>query len=75
MSRRFPGVRQTIGVLMPGGKPGSGSGLTQPLVLPESVQQRIRAALDTEEDEAGPQEHGVPPQQQDAPQAAEAPAE
>ena len=60
---------------MPGGKPGWGSGLTQPLVLLESVRQRIRAALDTGEDEAPPQENGAPPQQQDAPQAAEAPAE
>ena len=61
---------------MPGDKQGWGSGFTQPLALPESVRQRIRAALDTEEDEALPQEHAAPSQQQDAPpQAAEAPAE
>jgi hypothetical protein len=61
---------------MPGDKQGWGSGLTQPLALPESVRQRIRAALDTEEDEAPPQEHAAPSQQQDVPpQAAEAPAE
>ena len=61
---------------VPGDKQGWGSGFTQPLALPESVRQRIRAALDTEEDEALPQEHAAPSQQQDAPpQAAEAPAE
>ncbi len=54
---------------MPGDKQGWGSGLTQPLALPESVRQRIRAALDTEEDEAPPQEHAA------LPQAAEAPTE
>ena len=69
LPRRAPDDRRP----MPGGKPGWGSGLTQPLVLPDSVQQRIRAALDTDEDEDSPPEHSAPLQQQDAPpQAAEA---
>ena len=64
---------------MPGAEPGSDSGLTQPLVLPESLRQRIRAVLDDADDEA-PQlgngalsaEPGAPPGQ-DAPPVAEAP--
>ena len=54
---------------LPGDKPGWGSGFTQPLVLPEPVLQRIRDALDYDEDEVPPPEHDAPPQ------AAEAPAE
>ena len=41
---------------VPGGKPGWGSGLTQPLALSESLRQRIRAALDYGEDDAPPPE-------------------
>jgi hypothetical protein len=51
---------------VPGGKPGWSSGLTQPLVLPESVRQRIHAALGDADDEAPPG-NGAPPSEQDAP--------
>jgi len=57
---------------MPGEKPGSG-GLTQPLVLPESLRQRIRAALDNADDEAPLAEPGAPQQAGAAPET-EAPA-
>ena len=60
---------------MPGGKPGWGSGLTQPLVLPESLRQRIRAALDYADDEAPLLEHDVPLPEAEAPPAPEAPPE
>ena len=56
----------------PGGEPGWGSGLTQPLALPESVRQRIRAALDYAADEAPPLEHDAV-QEAEAPPEAEAP--
>jgi hypothetical protein len=55
---------------MPGEKRGWGSGLPQPLVLSESLRQRILAALDYADDEAPPPEHG-PPQQAGAPPEAE----
>ena len=61
LPRRTPDDERHV----PGGTPGWGSGLTHPLALPESLQQRIRAALDYTDDEAPPPEH-------DAPQAAEA---
>jgi hypothetical protein len=54
---------------VPGGEPGWGSGLTQPLVLPESVRQRIRAELDYGDDEAPPPAHGTPQEVHGAPQA------
>src|SRR5215467_10709313 len=63
LPRRAPDDRRP----MPGGKPGWGGGLTQPLTLSDSVRQRIRAALDTEEDEDQAPEHSEPPRQQDAP--------
>src|SRR5215470_4226246 len=47
LPRRAPDDRRPV----PGGKPGGGSGLGQPLVLPESLQQRILSALDCGEDE------------------------
>src|SRR5215471_4307251 len=52
LPRRAPDDRRPV----PGGKPGGGSGLAQPLVLPESLQQRILTALDCGEDEAPPPE-------------------
>ena len=61
LPRRTPDDERHV----PGGTPGWGSGLTHPLALPESLQQRIRAALDYADDEAPPPEHH-------APQAAEA---
>jgi hypothetical protein len=64
LPRRAPDDNRHV----PGGKPEWGSGLTQPLVLPESLRQRIRAALDYADDEA-------PPAEPDAPREAEAPAE
>src|SRR5262245_27544155 len=52
---------------VPEGEPGWGSGLTQPLTLPEPVRQRIRAALDYEEDAAPPPERdAAPPPERDA---------
>src|SRR5262249_20733880 len=68
LPRRAPDDKRRL----PGGRPGWGSGLTQPLALPESLRQRIRAALDYGEDEAPAPEHvasledGAPPEQ-DAP--------
>ena len=61
LPRRTPDDERRV----PEGTPGWGSGLTHPLALPESLQQRIRAALDYADDEAPPPEHH-------APQAAEA---
>jgi hypothetical protein len=78
LPRRAPDEKRHV----PGGKPGWGSGLTQPLVLPESVRQRIRAALDYADDEAPPPGNGAlpaqqaaPPPEAAAPQEAVAPAE
>src|SRR5215831_3105391 len=75
LPRRAPDDRRPV----PGGKPGGGSGLTQPLVLPESLQQRIRTALDGGEDEAPPPERDALPETEASPEAeasreAEAPA-
>src|SRR2546421_12060175 len=63
LPRRAPDDKRHV----PGRRPGWGSGLTQPLVLPESVRQRIRAALDYADDEAPPEAA--------APQESVAPAE
>jgi hypothetical protein len=64
LPRRAPDDKRHV----PGGKPGLGIGLTQPLALPESLRQRIRAALDYADDEAPTLEH-------DAVQEVEAPLE
>jgi hypothetical protein len=56
LPRRAPDGKRHV----PGRESGWGSGFTQPLVLPESVRQRIRAALDYGHDEAPPPEHGTP---------------
>ena len=68
LPRRTPDDERRV----PEGTPGWGSGLTHPLALPESLRQRIRAALDYTDDEAPPPEHDAPPPEHDAPQAAEA---
>ena len=65
LPRRTPDDERHV----PEGTPGWGSGLTHPLALPESLRQRIRAALDYADDEAPPPEHDAPPR---PPQAAEA---
>ena len=74
LPRRAPDDKRHV----PGGKTGWGSGLTQPLTLPESVRQRIRAALDHGEDGAPPPEHNALQEaeasQAEASQEAEAPA-
>src|SRR5215470_2644990 len=69
LPRRAPDDRRPV----PGGKPGGGSGLGQPLVLPESLQQRILTALDCGEDEAPPPERDVS-HEAEASREAEAPA-
>ena len=48
---------------MPGDRRRPGTGPPAPLVLPESVIQRIRAALDSEGDEASLQEHAASAEQ------------
>jgi hypothetical protein len=53
---------------VPGSEPGWGSGFAKPLGLPESVRQRIRAALDYRDDEAPPPEHGTPQEEHGTPQ-------
>jgi hypothetical protein len=64
LPRRAPDGKRHV----PGGESGWGSGFTQPLVLPESVRQRIRAALDYGNDEAPPPEHGTPHKERGTPQ-------
>ena len=66
LPRRAPDDERRV----PGGTPGWGSGLTHPLALSESLQQRIRAALDYADDEAPPPENEAPPPEHEAPQAA-----
>jgi hypothetical protein len=68
LPRRAPDDKRHV----PGSEPGWGSGLTQPLALPESVRQRIRAALDYAADRAPPLEHDAV-QEAEAPPEAEAP--
>ena len=63
LPRRAPDGKRHV----PGGESGWGSGLAQPLVLPEPIRQRIRAALDYGGDEAPP-EHRVPQEEHAAPQ-------
>ncbi|HXZ71088.1 MAG TPA: hypothetical protein VEH31_09515 [Streptosporangiaceae bacterium] len=70
LPRRTPDGKRHV----PGGESGWGSGFTQPLVLPEPIRQRIRAALDYGGDEAPPErrvpqeEHGAPQEEHAAPQ-------
>jgi hypothetical protein len=66
LPRRTPDDERRV----PEGTPGWGSGLTHPLALPESLRQRIRAALDYTDGEAPPPEHDAPQAEHDAVQAA-----
>ena len=69
LPRRAPDDKRPV----PGGKPAGGSGLTQPLVLPESLRQRIHTVLDCGEDGAPPPANGAP-QEAGLPAEAAAPA-